>query len=106
MTVALALAEPPFEALAEPPAFGVAEPATTPVTPDGGASGVAEGVTVDGLAGGVADPEPGSDALADGPGNSDWLAGTSSRKVWKILLSSGWVHSTLAVSAGSTSDRG
>jgi hypothetical protein len=38
--------------------------------------------------------------------NSDLLAGTSSRKDWKISLSCGWVHSTLAVSVGTTSDRG
>src|ERR1039458_10404117 len=34
------------------------------------------------------------------------VTGTSFRKSWKIVLSSGWVHSTLAVSVGTTSWRG
>ena len=34
------------------------------------------------------------------------LTGMSSRKSWKILLSTGWVHITLAVSVGTTSWRG
>ena len=37
---------------------------------------------------------------------SDRLAGTSSWKDWKIALSWGCVHSTLAVSDGTASDRG
>jgi hypothetical protein len=67
------------------------------------ASGDGEGVTVvaEGVAVALADGL--ADALA---GNSDWLAGTSSRKVLKIWLSWGWVHSTLAVSVGTTSERG
>jgi hypothetical protein len=48
-----------------------------------------------------------ADGLADGfAPNSDLLAGTSSRKDAKIWLSWGWVHSTLAVSVGTTSERG
>lgn len=61
---------------------------------------------------GVAEADPAApDGLTDGlpeavTANSDWLAGTSSRNDWKIWLSSGCVHSTLAVSVGTASDRG
>ena len=34
------------------------------------------------------------------------LTGMSFRKSWKIVLSTGWVHITLAVSVGTTSWRG
>ena len=34
------------------------------------------------------------------------VTGMSLTKSWKIVLSSGWVHSRLAVSVGTTSDRG
>jgi hypothetical protein len=50
-----------------------------------------------------------ADGLADGLGEAakrDRLAGTSLRNDWKISLSSGCVHSTLAVSDGTTSERG
>jgi hypothetical protein len=71
------------------------------------ASGVADGVTA--VAEGLAPPDP--EAPADGlaavlAANSDRLAGTSSRKDRKIWLSSGCLHSTLAVSPGTTSERG
>ena len=65
------------------------------------ASGDGEGAV---LAEGVADPL--ADGVADVFGNSDVLAGVSLRNEVKIWLSSGWVHSTLAVSVGTTSDRG
>ena len=63
------------------------------------AAGVAEGAAT--LADGL--------ALADrlaGALKSDRLAGTSSWKDWKIAPSWGCVHSTLAVSDGTTCDRG
>ena len=49
------------------------------------------------------------DAVAAEPAaelNSDLLAGTSCWKDRKIAPSWGWVHSTLAVSVGTTSERG
>src|ERR1700759_3124492 len=91
--------------LADPLPPPLARPVPEPAEPDGAMSGVAEGVTEGGAEAG-AEALALTDGLADGLANSVWLAGTSSRKVWKILLSSGWVHSTLAVSAGSTSERG
>src|SRR5450755_2856543 len=72
-----------------------------PWAPDELTSG--EGVTA--VAGGEAGVL--ADAVADAPvANSDLLAGTSLRKDRKIWLSCGWFHSTLAVSVGTTSERG
>ena len=72
--------------------------------PDVELPGVADGAA--GLADRLFAPADGpADADAD-PAKSDWLAGTSFRNDWKISLSCGWVHSTLAVSDGTTSDRG
>src|ERR1700722_4957907 len=67
--------------------------------PDGGADGVTS-PGVSSVSGPDAPDEP-----PDEP-NRLLLAGTSSRKEAKILPSSGWVQSTLAVSDGTTSERG
>jgi hypothetical protein len=86
-------------ALAEPVAAGelaVAELVAAELV----AAAVAEGVTSWGLS-----SVSGTEAPVDDP-NKVLLAGTSSRNEAKILLSSGCVHRTLAVSEGTTSERG